>query len=129
MANFDTMLKFFTPDSDVVTIACEDCGKVFDVLQKQKGRIHKCDDCQKESRRRKGKATYVALDMRSVGEPSLDLALAVIRQAKYEAHRGSYEAKEYLEAEDGAQLLLRVAGIPLDEDTLEQFKTLGYRNG
>ena len=129
LANFDTMLRFFSPEHELTDYPCEECGCLIKVDMDNKNRKRLCDSCRQErvdrvQRRKNENAKEYHSD-----EPTFNLALAVIRQARWDAQKGDYQAREYLEAEDGAELLLRCVGVKVDYDAERMFKEMARRGG
>ena len=126
MSNFATMLAFF---SDTVEITCLDCDKIFVVDTRDNHRKKLCSECAQKRIDERVQRRLENSRCSSFGEPSLDLAFAVVDQAvkDMQSHKDYSErgkAREFLGAEDGAQLWLRCAGIPVDEDTIKGFKLM-----
>ena len=129
LANFDTMLRFFSPEHELTDYPCEECGCLIKVDMDYKNHKRLCETCRQErvdrvQRRKNDKAKVFYSD-----EPTLNFVLAVIKQACWDAQKGDYHAREYLEAEDGAELLLRCAGVKVDYDAEMGLKEIAMRGG
>lgn len=117
--NFETMLDFFTPDADTVTKNCVECGAEFTVAIRQRTSKVRCNDCQKARDYQNFKTCRHKRDQSvTLGSPWMDLLLAVIRQAQKD------KDIEYLQAEDGAQMLAKALGVKIDYDTEILFSRL-----
>lgn len=119
------MLAFFTVEPDTTEVECQECGKIFEVSNRQKGRAKYCPDCREEAHRTLRMSNYHAnfKIKNETGDSAINLALAVIENAKYDATRGSDEAKEFLA--NGAGLWIRACGIEIRPSYLEALKNYG----
>lgn len=116
------MLAFFTVESDTVEMTCQECGHTFEVSNRQTGRAKYCPECRDEAGNRQKLAHYHAnfKIKNETGDPAVNLALAVIENAKYDASKGNDEAKEFLA--DGAELWIRACGISLRPSYLRRLR-------
>jgi predicted nucleic acid-binding Zn ribbon protein len=102
-----TMLDWYAPDTDTHEVACPDCGRV--VVTSTKIKSARCRECADEANRRKSRERNRLIYR--MGDESVDLAYAVIRNAAEDARRGDRDAAQFLVAHDGAELWLRALGI------------------
>ena len=125
MSNFATMLAFF---SDTVEITCLDCDKIFVVDTRDNHRKRLCAECAQKRIDERVQRRLENSKVSSFGEPTLDLAFAVgdqaIKDMTGKDYEERYRAKEFLGAEDGAALWLRVVGIKVDEDAIKGLKRM-----
>lgn len=123
MSNFATMLKFFDT-STTEEIPCEDCGETIIVDSRSRSRKKLCDKCRQERSDERNQRRLEKSRITSFGDPCLDLAYAVISQAIEDGQNGDYHSREFLGAEDGAELWLRVVGVEVDDDTQKLLKDI-----
>ena len=130
------MMRWFETETENYSFICE-CGKLVE-LPRVKNKRKKCDECLYESSLQRANNYHYNNDInentKTVGDPSLDLVLAVIRQAKIDRNRGwNPNDKEELNLKDcdpveflenGARLWLECAGISVDYDTERNLKKL-----
>ena len=133
-------LAWFAPDVDNYSFICEGCGSLIDVpTGGKKNRKKLCDECKVISVNQRANNYHYTHDInentKTVGDPSLDLVLAVIRQAKTDRWKGWHpiKDKEELNLKDcdpveflaeGAELWLRCAGVNVDLDTERNLQKL-----
>lgn len=107
MTDFQTMLDFFSPETDYVYTFCAECGVPLSV-HKQGVKRPLCEDCKREAQRERDHTKYVKKHDPTLyhrfGDPTVDLVSAVLRQAEH-------DAAQFLVAHDGAELWLKCVGI------------------
>ncbi len=82
MTDFQTMLNFFSPDTDYVYTSCAECGTPVSVNVHGTKRPL-CEDCKREAKQETERKKYLkkAVIPNRYGDPTVDLVYAVIQQA------------------------------------------------
>lgn len=128
MTDFQTMLDFFSPETDYVYTFCAECGVPLSV-HKQGVKRPLCEDCKREAQRERDHTKYVKKHDPTLyhrfGDPTVDLVSAVLRQAEHDAAWQRHynpdgqeldiaecEARDFI-LDGGAELWLRALGIGL----------------
>lgn len=126
MTDFETMLNFFSPDTDYVYTSCAECGTPVSVNVHGTKRPL-CEDCKREAKQETERKKYArrAVMPNRYGDPTVDLVYAVIQQAlddrdwQRKTNPDGHElslvdcgAREFIE-DGGVELWLRAIGIGL----------------
>ena len=88
-------------------------------------RMKRCPECGDERNRKGG---YIKADRDEpelIGIPGVDLVTAIIRRAILDGRNVDAEAREFLRAEDGAEMYLRLAGVELNNKLRKQLYWIG----
>ncbi len=126
MADFDTMLDFFSPETDYVDTYCSVCGAPLSV-RKRGTKRPLCEDCKREAQRDLNHKKYMKRHDPTLcyryGDPTVDLVGAIIRQAKNDLEWqrklssdmqaldiAECDAREFIE-DGGIELWLRALGL------------------
>ena len=134
------MMNFFAPETDSYSFICNGCGSLVEITAGSTRNKRKlCDECRTVSVNQRASNYHFTHDInentKTVGDPSLDLVLAVIRQAKTDRWKGWHpkQDKEELSLQEcdpveflaeGAELWLRCAGINIDLDIERNLRKL-----
>lgn len=115
------MLNFFTVESDT-EVECEVCGNLFEPARNQRGRAKYCPGCRDEATRVLAKANR---DKKSVmvnvtGDPWMNLAYGVIKQAKVDTEKGDRDAWQWWVSE--LPLWIRACGIEMRPSYLRRLR-------
>ena len=62
-----------------------------------------------------------------IGIPGVDIVIAIIRRAILDGRSGDDEAREFLRAEDGAELYLKMAGVELNDTLRKRLYWIGKK--
>ena len=121
-------LAWFDAEPDIVEKVCIDCGDQFEAPKLTAWRTKRCADCTIEHKR-KGEPYYkVDHDEPPVtGVGEIDLVTAIIRQAIIDGRGGNDEARQFLRADDGAELYLKLVGVDVDDTMKDRLFWIGKK--
>ena len=122
------MMRWFEAEPDMVEKMCMDCGDQFEAPKLTAWRTKRCPSCTIEHKR-KGEP-YYKVDHDEpliIGIPGIDLVTAVIRQSILDARSGDDEARQFLRADDGAELYLRLVGVDVDDNMKDRLFWIGKK--
>ena len=135
MTDFETMLNFFSPDTDYVYTSCAECGTPVSVNVHGTKRPL-CEDCKREAKQETERKKYArrAVMPNRYGDPTVDLVYAVIQQAlddrdwQRKTNPDGHElslvdcgAREFIE-DGGVELWLRMLGVGVQPSAIKRIK-------
>ena len=117
MTDFQTMLNFFSPETDYVYTFCAECGTPLSVNNHATKRPL-CEDCKREAKQETERKKYLkkAVIPNRYGDPTVDLVYAVIQQALDDRdwqRKHHYDGEILNMADCGAQEFIEDGGIEL----------------
>ena len=133
---FETMLDFFSPETDYVYTFCAECGTPLSVNNHATKRPL-CEDCKREAKQETERKKYLkkAVIPNRYGDPTVDLVYAVIQQAlddrdwQRKTNPDGHElslvdcgAREFIE-DGGVELWLAALGIGLQPSLVKMVRT------